>query len=324
LIGRRRKAVLPLAAAFAGQFAPIYPEFAPEKCTFVGILSRIFGRAFYIGGDSFALKGGVSHGEERMTMQSFRGLVSILAIAIAAVGCNSASAQTLPISLGATFMQNVGGYANNETYMFQQSAGAGALTDGYMTTTAYYAGGKGYVSLSTVGNNLYTEQGLAQVNYWFEVIGPQTMLVPVIVSASGSVSAGDTANDQVGATFYSNALFTVTIAAGVQEGGIPENAFSFITPASILTNTPYQITLTASGYADGPDKLSASVDPTVQLDPSFVTPGYSVDFSQDVAAPPPSPVPLPASVWLLLSAVTALGFFGLKHAPCAAALMLAA
>jgi hypothetical protein len=49
-----------------------------------------------------------------------------------------------------------------------------------------------------------------------------------------------------------------------------------------------------------------------------------VDFSQDVAAPPPSPVPLPASVWLLLSAVTALGFFGLKHAPCAAALMLAA
>jgi hypothetical protein len=86
-------------------------------------------------------------------------------------------------------------------------------------------------------------------------------------------------------------------------------SFSASDDFSVATNTIYYITLFASGTSDQ-GIFSASVDPSVTFQSGFNASGDSLIFSSDIAAPP---VPLPATVWLLLSGLGGLGVLARKR-----------
>jgi hypothetical protein len=62
--------------------------------------------------------------------------------------------------------------------------------------------------------------------------------------------------------------------------------------------------MTVGGETETAGQFNAEIDPTIEIDPTWLAenPGYSLVFSSNY-----SPVPLPASVWLMLSALAGLG-----------------
>jgi hypothetical protein len=69
--------------------------------------------------------------EKSMHTHIFRSLIRVLAIALTAVGCNGAFAQTPPVLVGATFDQLVEGYSDDGKFVYAASSSAGAITNGY-------------------------------------------------------------------------------------------------------------------------------------------------------------------------------------------------
>ena len=242
-----------------------------------------------------------------------------------AIHCHGALAQTATIPVGGTVFQGIN--SADGTNMSSQSVGA--ESDGYVTTSAYYTGGEGYVSASISGGNggVYgLEQGKSILTSGFEVIGPPGAVarVPLIVTASGSVQISTSLDNpaiddtggvvilEVGSAPGGSDLFSEDYQIGGPRTA-PYTGFGGSVALPLLTpNTYYYITIATqvngvSQAASGPE-VTAMVDPSVDFAPGFDSTGYTLGFSPDL-----TPVPLPASAWLLLSGLAAFGFFRFKQ-----------
>jgi hypothetical protein len=155
----------------------------------------------------------------------------------------------------------------------------------------------GSASGSAVGNSK-SVSATVNVNYWFEVLAPSFTEVGVRVTANGSAIA--LMNDSATRVESLFVIGTQTIAFRDQ---LNQGSWSVDGNMRFLTNTPYEVSLVASGFTRGLGSLdgsvdsgdgsfSAFVDPVFSLD-SNLYPGYSLIFSDGIgngASPVPGPI----------------------------------
>ena len=147
----------------------------------------------------------------------------------------------------------------------------------------------------------------ASVNYMFAVTGPGPAVnVPIDVSVTMGVST-------IGGGYYTtaNAFFDAT--PGVQPGiyislSAPSASPNVVkeTLAETVPSGVYQnMNLEAIASSDVNGSSFAYVDPTITIDPTFASthPGYSLEFSPNVAAVPESSTGVIGALALLLSLV---------------------
>lgn len=187
------------------------------------------------------------------------------------------------------------------------------------SATATATGVSASVNGTTAANSVVSGPGMtgnAGVTYYFEVLGPSSIQVPLLVS--GSVSATTSA----GTGFASQASAAMGIGGGPSIvacsssgsllnscGSTPASASLNLASFSETANSIVQVGLTAVGVTSGGPpagmaSFSAFADPTISIDPTFLAghPGYSVVFSAGI-----SPTPEPSSVALMIVGLGAIG-----------------
>jgi hypothetical protein len=183
---------------------------------------------------------------------------------------------------------------------------------GDVSISASFADGTGAVSVvqsSFAGNFSEQEQAQSRVISYFAVMGPSSPSVILDFTATGQTSAfagfgsygtatASVLDGNLGATLYtvgacSSVFYTVC-------GSMP-SAFSVNQSFTVSAGSLYAVVINESGTSDI-GGFNASIDPSINFDPSFDSTGYSIVYSADLA-----PVPLPASVWLMLAGLGALG-----------------
>ncbi len=235
--------------------------------------------------------------------------LALLFCAVAAIWCSVASAQT---NLGPPIISGD----------CVPTAG-GSSTCGSLTESAYDVAGEVYSSLSlnTTANGLLT--GNVHNTLQFEVLGPTGGSATLDLNASASTSftpsgGGGSAeaevtlvNPAVGMPILnqyacSNNYYQCQLS--LTPSGSPSLSianYSFTVP----TNTVINLSTELFYYEDNGATLSASIDPNVTFAPSFNSNGDTLIYSADTV----SPVPLPASFWLLLSGLGGLGVMARNH-----------
>jgi hypothetical protein len=160
----------------------------------------------------------------------------------------------------------------------------------------------------------------ATVNYY--VLGPGAAYTPVPMIWSGTLSESVSGAASVGAVVTASTDTGYLSAAGSLSSSTTPFLFSsangfFVYSSSASTGTynSNNFTVGAEGqayYAVGSTagQFSAEIDPTLEIDPSWLAenPGYSLVFSSNY-----SPVPLPASVWMMLSGLAGLALMGRRR-----------
>ncbi len=176
------------------------------------------------------------------------------------------------------------------------------------------------VSASVTASDLQAS-ALAELYYYFEVVGPSSVSVPLIIYASGEVStplvSGNGASVYLGGT----ALAHITCDAG----GACTSGFSIAAPVNVTSDTVYEISVsvsvaantTACGSTCSSDSQSGSVDPVITFGSDFDTDGFSLVFSPDVGN---TATPLPAALPLFATGLGAMGLLGWRRKRKAAAI----
>jgi hypothetical protein len=117
-----------------------------------------------------------------------------------------------------------------------------------------------------------------------------------ITDADTGTTVYETTYGYTGIGGFSNGNWTITTISKVGNLGLQS------TNLSLSSNTLYEITLTASAATTGIDSFATMyVDPSLSID-SATDPGYSVVVSPGILNAV-TPVPLPASAWLLVSGI---------------------
>jgi hypothetical protein len=227
---------------------------------------------------------------------------------ILAAFCTQATATTIPAT--AVEVTADGGTAILTYGTVNGSACNG--TDGCETSTGTASS---LLNVSTNGSNSGSNPanagGSGEVTVFYEVVGPVSG-VPVTLDISGSATTSATGPNAEGLGYieYGNGdLYTCssTVAGpcGTEASSGSLNSVQF---SNEFTNTLYDLQVIASGSSAGAGSFSASANALLSLDSSWLAgnPGYSLQFG-------PAPVPLPATVWLMLAGLGCLGLW--RRAP---------
>ncbi len=149
--------------------------------------------------------------------------------------------------------------------------------------------------------------------------------VKTLVGSADSIGSLATANGQISWTYTNSQGAQQGLAYGndVLQNGLPGTTYgtpgflpldqNFMAQANVENILEVQASGSSQGYGYyNSTSFSASVDPIIAIDPAWLAqnPGYEVVYSAGVA---PSTVPLPASVWLLVSGVGALRALGARR-----------
>jgi hypothetical protein len=252
-------------------------------------------------------------------------LAALLAVALAAPPALHADGVALPppevvgsIAGGIpngqlAILDNFGSVTGTLSYGAYGLSPGGTTTD---TITVSYLNGVATISgfgASTGAAESSPPQLYSQVEVYinFEVVGPESYVpVPVIYTAAGTTSASATCSglNPLAACAYVTAAFGGTgttsslIACSPSCSGEP-SSFSGSLDGTVYSNDSADFGLSFNGSSGGPwigpGGWSAMVDPTVQIDPTFLAdnPGYSLEI--DPNPPGTSPVPEPGSLLLL-------------------------
>jgi hypothetical protein len=157
----------------------------------------------------------------------------------------------------------------------------------------------------------------ATVSYY--VIGPGAAYTPVPTMYSGTLSESVTGAASVGSvvtvstdTGYLSAVGSLSSSTTPFVFSSANGFYVYSSSVSSATYNPNSFTVGATGEAyygvgSTAGQFSVQIDPTLEIDPSWLAenPGYSRVFSSNY-----SPVPLPASVWMMLSGLAALTLLG--------------
>jgi hypothetical protein len=194
-----------------------------------------------------------------------------------------------------------------------------------------------YNGVLGTGSFSASSSATAELQYYFEIDGPKTISIPVLVQASASLKStgGSYSSPTSGIGAYSSALFglvldhpnaasteiiyqNATVNYGIGDtGGVKTSSFNVDSEFTLMTNTVYRVLMdvdsNASIYtgpyvtAAGGLTTQASIDPTFTVDPAYAG-DYTITFSEGLANPATT-VPLPPALPLFGSALAAL--FGL-------------
>jgi hypothetical protein len=170
--------------------------------------------------------------------------------------------------------------------------------------------------------------------YYFAVVGPSGVSVPVTISANSSTS-----QPQLNRQNHFTSLFLGGPLSGQYLGytclnpGAPvscsswggeQQSFAITTPVVLESNTEYNLQLMlnmvfSSFVGNGPDTVAASgfIDPIITIDPTFaLRDQFHLEFSTGVGN---SAVPLPAALPLFATGLGLLGLLGWRRKRAAAA-----
>jgi hypothetical protein len=176
---------------------------------------------------------------------------------------------------------------------------------GQATTTAdLMVGAQASVSSPTA----FAINTTATIFYWAEVVGPSNVTVPLLISSFATASASGTGAAGA-ALFFPGGNFVGVCAdpSHPSNCGTETTSENTVLPFSVLSDVPFNILEAAdAGAVDPSGAASATLDPTIVIDPSFATGSqFSLIFSSNIS--PPSTVPEPGTLLLTLTGVGLLG-----------------
>jgi hypothetical protein len=247
-----------------------------------------------------------------------RALLGLLLLSLGAT-----SAVALPMLSPTTYGEAGGGTSVNCGNTTQTTLSApGSVSGTYTGPCSGSAGGGGEtipgsdpVATATANSgspDLIGEGGAGIVGS-FVVLGPTLTSVPVEIIASGNASASGVGSTQATGQIivengYDQTTIVGTACASVSACAQGYDSASFTLDQTMLavTNIVNTVSISASaGAVEG--SSTAFVDPLIQIDPAFLAanPAFSLEFSAGFV-----PVPLPAAIWLMLSALGGLALMG--------------
>ncbi len=182
------------------------------------------------------------------------------------------------------------------------------------SVTLAYSGGTASASAggtTSGGSGVPNAVAGGEVVFFFIVSGPANTQVPLIFTASGSTSAsGFDASSQSqfmspGGSFDACSESGSPGVCSNGSGGLEPTSYSGQKLFSVSSNTLEDIeVIVAGGSTSGSGSWSASVDPTVEINPAFPDADeFTIEFSPNVA---PANMPEPATWTLLVIAMAAL------------------
>jgi hypothetical protein len=202
----------------------------------------------------------------------------------------------------------------------------------FATASAAFNGASGNVTVngqpfpSISGEASTTGQGLnvlGDFTYFFAVVGPSSISVPVIISASGEVSMPT--EPPTGLVFSSLSMPGTILpnphfACLSPSGGCPagsSSSFSLTTTVPVLSNTQRAIALSFNiQLLDGAGSASGLIDPLLTIDPVFAlaNPDFHLEFSDGVGnSAANGAVPVPAALPLFASGLGLMGLLGWRR-----------
>jgi len=189
------------------------------------------------------------------------------------------------------------------------ACGKATMTIGYVDGTARASGG----GVSYSGPVVSNIGGDSMVDFALMISGPSTIAnVPVILTATLSsftaapVGGADAYVDVVDSNGYGLVFFAKDCSGSAVQAGNCTSALpsSRVSQSIMLTpNQLYFVNVVAEGGVFGSDTASgvwsASVDPMVQIDPTFANASdFTLQFSSN-----PTPAPEPSSLALMATAL---------------------
>ena len=162
----------------------------------------------------------------------------------------------------------------------------------------------------------------AYEEYWFRVNAPAGLMVPIIIEASGSVTQSlttpNTAQLSFGTPSGVSEIASACLGANpVNCGSLGSKAsFSIALPETVTAGADYNLQMTVYAVAQvgaGTDKQSASIDPFLSIDPTFLlnNPGISLEFSAGIVNV--SPVPEPSTWAMMILGFAGIGFMAYRR-----------
>jgi hypothetical protein len=203
----------------------------------------------------------------------------------------------------------------------QQTDSSGTFSTGCATATLSYLNGTASIMASGYNtNDTYNSVVSTEVSFFFEAVGSKSEPVPVDISGNGSASStcvnvnecGIYGTASLDTPFGDATACSSNLVAG--DGGcsvgtptnIEKNPFSLTLSGDITPGTIYEVDVTAGGTSASfaGSSFTASMDPQVVIAPSFAD---ANDFTLEFSPNPPSTVPEPSSISLLLVVFLGLG-----------------
>ncbi len=245
-------------------------------------------------------------------------LAAILAVVLAAPSASHASPLPPPTVIGTVddtlypaqlaLLNHFGSATGTQTFTYPSNP----LLDGTTTDTIGASYDNGVATITAFGSSIGAGgssppllEATVDVYVPFEVVGPETGLqIPVIYSAAGTTTATDTTSDVFVEAVFSGYNTSSSLKACSPNCVDVPSSFSGSLVGTVYANDgPDEFELSVLGQSGGnfkgPASWSATIDPTVEIDPAFLAnhPGYSLEIDPNL--PGTSPVPEPGSLLLL-------------------------
>ena len=164
----------------------------------------------------------------------------------------------------------------------------------------------------------------ASINYFFEIVGPQNMSIPVLISANGNISVTGNFASTGYLEYLAEARLIIPVAnqdisfdenVPSTTNGTASNSFDISGTYNLQTNTAYQVLMQVSTGVDLNEQVTttaladliatASIDPSFQIGSGFSD--YSIVYSDGIGNSP-STTPLPATLPLFAGGLGFLGY----------------
>jgi PEP-CTERM motif len=237
-----------------------------------------------------------------------------VALAISVVGvslCAEAHAGIVPAATINVFAEGTGPTSGPEggcESSFASASGTLAVPSTTLPELSVSASGStaGGVATANAG-------GLGSIVVYYEIMGPEDQPVTLEISGTASTSAsGASATTNAYIEYGDGALYTCssTVFGSCGETEPASGALNAVKFSNEDTNVLEDMEVIATGDAtEGAGSFSASVDPTISIDPTWLAshPGYTLVYSANLPGVVATPEP---STWALL----AVGFAGLGFA----------
>jgi hypothetical protein len=220
-------------------------------------------------------------------------------------------AQGIPVPVGQFSSKADAEYLTNITRGLVVPGSVSAAENkstGSLTASAYINAGTDPSTGTTITQTTLQEatpstlEALTQtsVNYFFEVVGPASQEVPVIMQVTGGATSTSTdSQDSALADFFTS--LTPQLFAETNSTSTP-SSFSADQDLTVPSDTTELVVMSVGGSTNDGEAvtLSAYVDPTFTIDPTFAQAGeFTIEYSANI-------IPEPASLGILTSSLVLL------------------